>query len=200
LITENPAAHLAKKIETEDVEILSVEAAEKFLCTALASSHAASVIPYLCVSLFAGLRPGEALQLRWEQIHLATGQIEVLKSTSKVKETRFVVIEPLLAEWLLPYRKAHGRIVGTNFAKDLKAIRELAGYNEESKPWPINVLRHTFGSYWLPVYQDRARLAEEMGNSVDVIKRFYKRAIPRQTAEEFWKIRPVTEGKIVAFG
>jgi integrase len=199
-ITENPAAHLAKKIEIEDVEILQVEAAERLLRTALASPHAASVIPYLCVSLFAGLRPGEAQQLRWEQIHFATGQIEVLKSTSKTKETRFVTLEPLLTEWLLPYRTAHGRIVGTNFAKDLKAVRELDGYDEGSKPWPINVLRHTFGSYWLPIHQDRARLAEEMGNSVDVIKRFYKRAILRQAAEAFWKLRPMREPtKMLAF-
>jgi integrase len=200
-ITENPAAHLAKKIEVKDVEILSVGAAQKLLRTALASEQAASVLPYLAVSLFAGLRPDEARGLKWEQVHFATGQIEVLKSTSKTKETRFVTLEPLLAEWLLPYRKAHGRIVGTNFTKDWKAIRELAGYNAESKPWPVDVLRHTFGSYWLAIHQDRARLAEEMGNSVEVIKKFYKRAIPRPSAEAFWKLQPKFEpAKILAFG
>lgn len=199
-ITENPASDLAKKIEMEDVEILGVEAAEELLRSALTSSHSESVIPYLCVSLFAGLRPGEAQQLKWEQIHFETGQIEVLKSTSKSKETRFVTLEPLLAQWLLPYRKAHEKIVGTNFTKDWKTVRQRAGYNEESKPWPIDVLRHTCGSYWLAIHQDRARLAEEMGNSVDVIKKFYKRAIPRQTAEAFWHIRPMVEAKIVAFG
>ena len=29
--------------------------------------------------------------------------------------------------------------------------------------------RHTFGSYWLAKYQDRARLAEQMGNTVEFI-------------------------------
>jgi integrase len=192
---------LAKKIEMKDVEILAVDAAEKLLRTAVTSSHAASVIPYLCVSLFAGLRPGEAQQLKWEHVHFATAQIEVLKSSSKTKETRFVTLDPLLAQWLLPYRKAHGKIVGTNFTKDWKVVRQTAGYDEQSKPWPIDILRHTFGSYWLPIHQDRARLAEEMGNSVDVIKKFYKRAIPRQKAEAFWKLGPMfTPARIVAFG
>jgi hypothetical protein len=40
----------------------------------------------------------------------------------------------------------------------------------------------------------------DIDESIDVIKKFYKRAIPRQTAEKFWKIRPVSDGKIVAFG
>ena len=199
-ITENPAAGLAKKIETEDVEILGVEAAEELLHTALTSSHAASVIPYLCVSLFAGLRPGEAQQLKWEQVHFATGQIEVLKSTSKTKETRFVTLTSMVAEWLLPFRMTKGPITGPNFTKDWKAVRQSAGYNQESNPWHIDILRHTFGSYWLAIHQDRARLAEEMGNSVDVIKRFYKRAIPRQNAEAFWKLQPVLQtAKILAF-
>ena len=199
-ITENPAAGLAKKIETIDVEILGVEAAEELLRTALTSSQAASVIPYLCISLFAGLRPGEAQQLKWEQVHFATGQIEVLKSTSKTKETRFVTLTSMVAEWLLPFRMTKGPITGPNFTKDWKAVRQSAGYNQESNPWHIDILRHTFGSYWLAIHQDRARLAEEMGNSVDVIKRFYKRAIPRQSAEAFWKLQPVLQtAKILAF-
>jgi integrase len=199
-VIENPASGLAKKIEMEDVEILSVEAAEALLRTAQAASQAASVVPYLAVSLFAGLRPGEARQLRWDNVHFETHQIEVLKSTSKTKETRSVTLDPLLAEWLLPFRKTNGKIVGANFTKDWKAVRELAGYSQESKPWPIDVLRHTFGSYWLAIHQDRARLAEEMGNSVDVIKRFYKRAIPRQSAEGFWKLQPFLQpANILAF-
>ena len=199
-IAENPAARLARKIETSDVEILSPEAAETLLRAALVSPHAENILPYICVSLFAGLRPGEAQQLDWRQIHFTTGQIEVLKSTSKTKETRFVTLAPILAEWLLPYRKPEGKIIGANFVKDWKAVRQSAGYDEKSKPWPIDVLRHTFGSYWLAIHQDRARLGEEMGNTVEVIKRFYKRAIPRQSADIFWRLQRMDEpAKILQF-
>jgi integrase len=199
-MTENPAFGLGKKIDSTEVEILSVDAARQLLAAAQISPLAASVIPYLCVSLFAGLRPGEAEQLKWEQIHFATDQIEVLKGTSKTKETRFVTLSPFLAEWLLPFRKSRGPIVGANLIKDWKDVRNSAGYNHESKPWPVDVLRHTFGSYWLAIHQDRARLGEEMGNSVDVIKRFYSRAIHQQQAQEFWRLQPDPQlGNVLPF-
>jgi hypothetical protein len=51
-------------------------------------------------------------------------------------------------------------------------------------------MRHSFGSYWLAIHADRPHLAELMGNSVDVIKKHYRRAIPRTEAEKFWQIRP----------
>src|SRR5260370_13146762 len=95
-IAENPAAHLAKKVGTEEVEILSVQAAEKLLRTAQESEQAASVLPYLAVSLFAWLRPGAAQQLRWENIHFDERQLEVTKSISKTQETRFITLETML--------------------------------------------------------------------------------------------------------
>ena len=42
----------------------------------------------------------------------------------------------------------------------------------------------------LPIHQNRAALAELMGNSVSVIKTNYRRAIPARVAKEFWAIRP----------
>jgi integrase len=171
-ITENSVGKLSEKIPTTDVEILSPQEAERLLRIAWNSSHAASVLPYLAVSLFAGLRPGEAQQSRWEWIHFETKQLEIPGHTSKTKETRFVTLESILAEWLLPFRKSKAPIVGKNFTRDLKAIKTEAGFGRNAKPWSKDVLRHSFASYWLAIYKDRARLAEEMGNSLDVIKRF----------------------------
>jgi integrase len=159
-----------------------------------------TALPYLAVSLFGGLRPGEAQQLRWEQIHFRTKQIEVLGATSKTRESRFVEINPTLGEWLRLFRKKTGPIIGPNFKNDWKAIRRAAGL------WQKDVLRHSFGSYWLPVHKDRGRLAEEMGNSLSVIKRHYKRAVPRHVALEFWELRPRSRtvkptqtGKVIEF-
>jgi integrase/recombinase XerD len=200
LITENPAAGLGKKIEAHDVEILSVEAAENLLRTAERSPYAANVMPYLCVSLFAGLRPGEAQQLKWEQIHFETKQIEVLRHTTKTKQTRYVEVSELLIEWLLPYRKARGPIVGKHFTNEWRAVRQNAGYDQGSNRWVADILRHSFASYWLPIHQHRGQLAEEMGNSIQMIKRHYRRAIPRGQAEAFWQIRPTLElGKVLPF-
>jgi integrase len=156
------------------------------------------------VSLFAGLRPGEAEQLTWEKIHFETSEIEVLGATSKTREERFVHMEPTLIEWLLPYRKVGGPIVGSNFAKDIKQVRRSAGFGTDKNiaacRWPKDVLRHTYASYWLPIHKDRAHLAELMGNSLAVIKACYKRAIPETTAERFWALQPLNKAaQIVNF-
>jgi hypothetical protein len=155
------------------------------------------------VQLFGGLRPYEAARLQWERIHFDTGQIEVLAETSKTRETRFVELEPLLTEWLLPFRLPDGLITGPLFAKTLRAVKAAAGFTfgeDQSRPWPKDVLRHCYGSYWLAVHKDRAHLAELMGNSLQVIKTHYKRAIPSDVAEGFWKLTPAqapSPGKII---
>jgi hypothetical protein len=150
-----------------------------------------------------GLRPFEAAQLRWERIHFETRQIETASQTSKTRETRFVEMEPLLAAWLLPFRAKAGPIRGPFFAETLQAVKVSAGFtfgDDKTRPWPKDVLRHCFGSYWLAVHKDRAHLAELMGTSLDMIKGHYKRAIPQPVAEEFWKLTPsptVSPSKII---
>jgi integrase len=192
-ITQNPASTIKVKVPSSEVSILTPEEAKALLKGAQDYSAGQSLVPYAAISLFAGLRPGEAEQLRWEKIHIETGQIEVLGKTSKTRETRFVRIQPTLKKWLLAYRGNSGLIIGPNFRKHWEAVRKSAGYSFKGEPgntWPADVMRHSFGSYWLPIHADRPRLAEEMGNTVEVIKAHYKRAIPRGVAEEFWKIQP----------
>jgi integrase len=201
-IRENPAEAIRVRVSNGDVQILRPRDSEQLLVAAqqAETTTALSVIPYLAVSLFGGLRPGEAEQLRWEYIHFDTREIEVLAKTSKTKETRFVKMEDALIDWLLPFRKRRGLIVGQNFQKRLKAVKSEAGYGvsgKKGKPWPKDVLRHTFGTYWLARHEDRARLAEQMGNTIEVIKKHYRRAVPKAETDKFWALRPQGRGKIV---
>jgi integrase len=154
------------------------------LLTASQVNDFPSVFPFLVLQLFAGLRPHEAQQMRWEYLYFETGQIEVKAATSKTRESRFVPMLAPLPEMLLPYRRPSGPITGRNFARALLAVRKASGIT----PWPKDVLRHCFGSFWLPIHKNRAELAEIMGNSVGIIKRFYRRAIPPQLAVEYWRI------------
>jgi integrase len=187
-ISMNPADGIKVPLKRHRIEILEVDQAETLLRSGERFERPQNVVPYLLVSLFAGLRPGEAEQLTWEQIHFETSEIEVLGATSKTREERFVHMEPALIEWLLPYRKVGGPIVGSNFAKDIKQVRRFAGFgtdkNTAACSWPKDVLRHTYASYWLPIHKDRAHLAELMGNSLAVIKACYKRAIPETRIQE----------------
>jgi integrase len=195
-ISANPADEVKVSVKGHRIEILPVDRVETLLRAAETLERPQSVVPYLVVSLFAGVRPGEAEQLTWEKIHFETEQIEVLGETSKTREDRFVRMEPTLIEWLLPFRKVEGQIIGSNFTNDFKEVRRRTGFgNDENATcrWPKDVLRHTYASYWLPIHKDRAHLAELMGNTLAVIKTHYRRAIPEIVAKSFWSLRPLTQ-------
>jgi hypothetical protein len=81
-ITVNPTENIKVRVpKNGDVKILTVSQTRQLLNAALTCEHPASVIPYLVVQLFAGLRPTEAAKLRWERIHFDTKQIEVSSET-----------------------------------------------------------------------------------------------------------------------
>ncbi len=174
------------------VSILSVKDCADLLEKATAAENAKELIPYVTVCLFAGLRPSEAELLDWRQIHFETRQIEVLADTSKNAENRFVPIEDNLLAWLEKYRQPKGPITpAVNWRRKWDDLRIAAGYalrGEEGREWPDDVLRHSYASYWLAINQDRARLAEQMGNSVEVIRSHYRRAIQPAVAKAFWAL------------
>jgi hypothetical protein len=66
--------------------------------------------------------------------------------------------------------------------------------------WPANVMRHSFGSYWLAEFKDKNALALQMGNSPTVIEKHYERAVRPKEAARYWQIKPVHgRGKIASF-
>jgi integrase len=201
-LTSNATDNIKVRVKGGDVEILSVAEVKRLLGAGRKCEQPESVLPYLVVQLFGGLRPFEASRLDWERIHFETRQIEVLAETSKTRETRFVQMEPRLIEWLLPFRKASGPLIGPEFVDALRAVKQAAGFtfgDDDGNRWVKDVLRHCYGSYWLAVHKDRAHLAELMGTSLDMIKSHYKRAIPEAVAKEFWKLSPTARkpGRII---
>jgi integrase len=173
-ITANPTENIKVRVKNGEVKIFSVDEVKGLLSACQKVKGGQAVAPFILVQLFAGLRPFEAMRLKWERIHFETGQIEVVGATSKTGETRFVTMTPTLTEWLLAHRKESGSIIGADFPPTLKKVKQKA----RLLPWVKDALRHTYDSYWLPVHKNRAELAEQMGTSLDMIKRHYRRAIP----------------------
>ena len=150
----------------------------------LVQVSASDIVPYIAICAFAGLRPTEAANLDWSDIHLDTAQIEVKARHSKTRRHRLVPIQPNLVAWLTMYRKASGP-VGFSRRKFRDAYSK-AGFAE----WPLDVLRHSFGTYRLPIMKSAESLALEMGNSPAVIFRHYRRAMNEATALAYFKITP----------
>jgi integrase len=172
-IEANPTESIKVRVPSSDVVILTPAKAEELLRAAEKSAWASVIVPYAAIGFFGGLRPGEAEQLRWELVRFDTREIEVQRPTSKGRETRFVPLEDALRHWLEPYRKEEGPLIEANFRQQWESARIEAGYSlrgEPGIPWPENVHRHCYGTSWLAIHGDRKRLAEQMGNSVQVIK------------------------------
>ncbi len=189
-IEKNPCEEVEIKAKRADTKILSVDEAKNLLAKAAESEFKSVTVPYAALCLFAGLRPGEAEQLDWQHVHFKTKTIEVLSHTSKTRDTRFVQMEPTLIKWLKPYAKKSGRIVGVNFRPKFEAVRLAAGYDPEDKEtkWVQDIMRHSYASYWLAIHQNRAQLAELMGNSVEVIRAHYRRPILKSEAAKYWAL------------
>jgi len=120
-----------------------------------------SIVPFIAIQAFSGVRHAEVARLDWSEIKLSdiAGEsfIEVKKSKSKVKKRRLVPVQENLKAWLLNHRKDSGPICEySNTTKQL-----LKASAETGVDWKRNALRKSFISYRLASIADLARVARE---------------------------------------
>ena len=164
--------------------------------TAILLQHAdESLRPYFALCAFTGLRPEQAQGLWWNHIHFdrgTHGEIEVPEGTDKADGERIVPIQPNLRAWLLaiPEDKRQGTVY---FSRHFRRKAYIALRREEStlpEDWPQDGLRHGYGTYRLKVTGSFGQVADEMGNSEEVIRADYYRSVSLSTAEAYWSINP----------
>jgi integrase len=196
--SENPLKKIGFDKPKRDVQILTPKEARRLM--AKVESEFTHLTIYHAVCLFAGLRPTEAKLLKWEDIHLDELQITVWQQTSKVKETRNVQIEDTLLYWLKTHTgtKSGFIVKQKGFRTATEKFRIALGYkigkeNKDGPTWVEDILRHSYASYWLPKYNHRGLLAEQMGNSIKTIKKHYKRIVKTSEVDAFWSILPQAE-------
>jgi integrase len=178
---ENPAtASTRAKEASAEVAVLTVDEARRLIAAA-----SPDMLPYWTIGLFAGLRPSEIRHLDWSDVDFGDALITV--RSTKTGKKRFVSMQPNLLSWLKPLHKREGKVVDpVNFRWQYALDREAAGLND----WPVNCLRHSFGSYWLAQFSDINALALQMGNSPAVIEEHYRQAVRPRDARRFWAIIP----------
>jgi len=177
-------------VDDRPTEILTSDQAKALLVEAKKKENLAW-LPYFAVSLFAGLRTSEVLQIAWNQIDLENLIMIVTPSQAKTRRRRIVRISDNLASWLKLTKAATGQVVpfqGNEFWDGREALRAAAGMSE----WPRNVLRHSFGSYHLAKHNDEGLTAAQMGNSPGIIVRNYREMVKPKDADFFWKLAPNT--------
>ena len=184
--TTNPAERAAKaKVVRGAPEILTCTQA-----VALLNACEADTLPFVAISLFAGLRAAEMERLDWAEIDLAGGHIEVKSAKSKTGSRRLIPISDNLAAWIQPLARQAGAVAPVALRDRLDAAKARAGF----KKWPANAMRHSYASYRLAECADAARVSLEMGNSPQMIFAHYRELVKPQDAARYWQINPSAEG------
>ena len=200
-IAQSPCVRIKIKLTETEVSILTVEQAAALMKAAAASIHAAEMVPYFALCLFAGLRPMEAQRLDWSRIRFEDGRIEILKDTSKTRRRRWAKIEANGLEWLRPYAKPSGLVVRFSqktWQREFNKIRIAAKLipkqrSADARVWDQDIMRHSFASYWLAVNKNAPELAEIMGNTVPIIRKHYENTVLESVAGGYWTIHPSHE-------
>lgn len=153
------------------------------------------ILPLIVIGGFAGLRHAEIQRLEWEDIDLAEGFIEVKAHKAKTKTRRIVPIKENLKAFLLKFEKKSGNVVTVkNTSKELgitatKTADEANGV--EALGWKHNALRHTYISARVAECADVSRVADEAGNSPQVIRTNYLKRMRPAAAAEWFAIMPI---------
>jgi integrase len=147
-----------------------------------------SMIPFIAICGFAGIRPAEAKRLEWQKdIFWEDRVIRISELVSKTRLQRLVPMTDNLVEWLQPFRSCQGVIaIWENTTQVMTRLAKTVGF-----PWIQNCLRHSYASYRYPVVKSLDQLADEMGNSVDKLnKNYVARGLSPIAVDAYWKILP----------
>ena len=174
-----------------EVPVIKVGKAKKPIFTAdqmtkLLSHAPKELIPYIAIGGFAGLRPSEAGRLMWSDVRWSESDIFVDEHGKTGK--RYVKILPNLARWLKPYCNAKGRVSPHDADRKATDVAKKAGILQGQ--WPQDVLRHSYATAHACYFRNEYVTSQQMGNSVQVLKKFYVDAIPQAAAAKWWKIGP----------
>jgi integrase len=163
---------------------------------ALLNACESDTLPFVAISLFAGLRAAEMEKLDWSEVDLEGAHIEVTASKAKTARRRLIPISENLAKWIRPLAKIAGCVAPVGLRKKFDAVRARTGLTD----WPPNAMRHSFASYRLAQCHDAARVSLEMGNSPAMVFAHYRELVKPKDAERYSQIAPAAKGtKVIAF-
>lgn len=153
---------------------------------AVAREHQPCTLPLILIQAFAGLRASEAQRLRWEQVKLDRGIIDLNADETKTGHRRLVTIRPNLAAFLATMERGDG-LVCAGYQRHLPALRPLLA--QKGHKWPSNALRHSFASYHLADCEDAAKTALQLGHdSTKQLFEHYREVVTPEEAAKWWEI------------
>jgi integrase len=188
---QNPMADIEpEKVKTPEPKAYSVAETRRIMETALEMNS--PILPCLALGFFSGLRPTEAQALDLAVINLAVDEFRTpaLHPNGEPTKTgaRIAPLTPACKAWLGAQSRREGLAwVGCSqsYSNALRAVLSAAkvkGIHDG--------LRHSFITYRTAEIRDVARVADECGNSPNIIRKHYREIVTAAAAKEFFAIRP----------
>jgi integrase len=176
-VAVNPTAGLElPAVRGKRDRIASPDEAARLIAALLASDRA-----LWATAMYAGLRRGELMALRWVDVDLAGGKIRVERSwdpkagviaPKSASAVRTVPIAVVLRDFLVEHKQATGRDAGLVFGRsaetpfDARALTRRAGTAWKGlEPISLHECQHTFASLMIAAGVNAKALSTWMGHS-----------------------------------
>jgi integrase len=199
----NPLAdsrNTVKVAKTQGAEVLSLGVNEVRNIVILARlPEYQSILGWLSLALFAGVRPEEINRTDRHLLALEVGLFRVTAKNSKTAKTRVIELPEVclayLKEWCAVVPET-ARFVEKSHREKWDKLRKEAGLYQN---WVPDVLRHTFASMHYAMHQNASLLKALMGHSQNentlfqhyrAVQTVTGETITRAMAEEFWSLVP----------
>ena len=187
----SPLGDLAKeKVVTKEPKAYLPADAARIMQTAVAINS--PILPALALGMFAGLRPSEARALDLSVINFDSDgfRTPAFHRTGEPTKTgaRVAPMPAACKAWMVSQKRRTGFAwEGTDeeYQIEMRAVLEAAGVKGIH-----DGARHSFISYRTAEIRDVARVADECGNSPNVIKKHYREIVTGEAAKKFFAIRP----------
>lgn len=210
LAPRNPCRGIEKPVGDCSLDYLTQEEATRLLTVATANAetkgtvyvHAVRVA--IALALYAGLRKGELLGLRWIDVDTAARRLTVARSyqttpkSGKVRHLRLPkVLVPLLSEWrricppsrdglVVPIGRKESRSAKSDAMLTLRQLMAETGLRSVRCPW--HLLRHTFASHYMMSGGSLLALSKILGHSDVKITMIYAHLAPDYLGEEMDRV------------
>lgn len=163
------------------------------------------VLSWLVLGGLVGLRPYEVLRLEWTGIHFQTREIRIEPSWTKTHRARVIPLQANALEWLrliaAHAKEKTGRVMPSESTWNNRWQRWR---QEEDAPLPLtwwvgkdDILRHSYGTYRAAILRNSHNLAEEMGNSLAMVRTYYDAVVSPSVAKLWWRIRPAKPKNLI---
>lgn len=191
-VLSNPTDGIEIEVDEFEVKIWTPDQISQLLT--IVEEKYPSLLGYYVLCIYAGLRPTEAQRVEWMDLCFETKEIHINK-LGKTGSRRFVLATTPNGEtdtvwtWLKHFREIQPK------GSPLNPLQNHAGLQIKVRrsvpfPWVQDGLRHSFGTYYYNLIQDLERVIYVMGNSKDICKKHYIRAVKKVDSDGFWGLCP----------